>query len=299
MAGEPLPDLAVLVGCVVVQDDMNGLARRDVALERVEEADELLMPVTLHVPSRHRAVEDVERSEECGRAVALVVVCHGRAASLLQRQAGLGSVERLDLRLLIDAEHHGVRGWCDIEADDVVKLLGEGRVVGELERAPAMRCEAMGLPNILHRRDGEPDRLGHRPRRPVGRLVRRRLQRHRHDGGRPVVGHRRPAGRAGLVAEKAGHALLHEPRLPAPDRRLRRARRRHDGLRTDAVSAEQHDPGAPDMFLRRVPVGDEGFEPLAVSLTKSDGYSCAHATELHARNSMGIPNRTHPSRSIH
>ena len=60
----------------------------------VEEADELLMPVALHVAADHGAVEDVEGGEQGRRAVALVVVGHGAGAAFLHRQAGLGAVER-------------------------------------------------------------------------------------------------------------------------------------------------------------------------------------------------------------
>ena len=50
-------------------------------------------------------VATFEGGEQRGRAVALVVVRHRCGAPLLQRQAGLGAVERLDLALLVDAEH--------------------------------------------------------------------------------------------------------------------------------------------------------------------------------------------------
>ena len=53
--------------------------------------------------------------------------------------------------------------------------------------------------------------------------------------------------------------------------------------RAEPVGARHYDLGAPDMFLGRVPVGDEGFEPLAVSLAKSDGYSCAHDPDCHTQ----------------
>jgi hypothetical protein len=43
---EPGADLGVLVGGVVVEDDVHDLACGDVALQRVEEADELLMAVS-------------------------------------------------------------------------------------------------------------------------------------------------------------------------------------------------------------------------------------------------------------
>ena len=42
------------------------------------------MPMALHVAADHRAIEDVERCEQSGRAVALIVVRHGRASATLQ-----------------------------------------------------------------------------------------------------------------------------------------------------------------------------------------------------------------------
>ena len=51
MAHDPGADFLVLVGGVVVENDVDALACRNVSLKGVEEADELLMPVALHVPS--------------------------------------------------------------------------------------------------------------------------------------------------------------------------------------------------------------------------------------------------------
>jgi hypothetical protein len=48
MALEPGTDLWVLVGGVVVEDDVNDLADRNLGLDGIEKADEFLMPVTLH-----------------------------------------------------------------------------------------------------------------------------------------------------------------------------------------------------------------------------------------------------------
>jgi hypothetical protein len=50
------------------------LAGRHGALDGIEEADELLMPVALHAASEHRAVDDIERGEECGDAIADIIV---------------------------------------------------------------------------------------------------------------------------------------------------------------------------------------------------------------------------------
>ena len=46
-----------------------------------------------------------------------------------------GSVERLDLRLLVDREHQRMLGRIDMEADDVLHLGGKLRVVRQLETA--------------------------------------------------------------------------------------------------------------------------------------------------------------------
>ena len=100
------------------------------------------------------AVEHVERGEQGGGAVALVVVGHRAGAAGLHRQARLGAVERLDLALLVDAQHQRLLGRVEVQPDDVGQLLGEARVVGELERshpvrlrpcASQMRCTVAGL----------------------------------------------------------------------------------------------------------------------------------------------------------
>ena len=110
---------------VVVDDGVDRLSGRDLRLDGVEEADELLMAVALHVAADDRAVEDVEGGEQRRRAVALVVVGHGPGAALLHRQAGLGAIERLDLALLVDREDDGMGGRIDIEPDDVAQLVDE------------------------------------------------------------------------------------------------------------------------------------------------------------------------------
>jgi hypothetical protein len=57
MASEPFPRSGMLVGGVVVQDRVDRLAGGDFALDGVEEADELLMPMALHVAADDGSVE--------------------------------------------------------------------------------------------------------------------------------------------------------------------------------------------------------------------------------------------------
>ena len=83
------------------------------------------MAVALHAAADHGAVEHVEGGEQGGRAVALVVVGHGAAATGLDRQPGLGAVERLDLAFLVDRQHDRMGRRIEIEADDIDELGGE------------------------------------------------------------------------------------------------------------------------------------------------------------------------------
>src|SRR5438552_3731326 len=104
------------------------------------------------------------------------VMGHRPTAPFLQRQAGLGAVKRLDLRFLVERQHYGMSRRIHVEADDVSKLLGKPRVIGQLELADPMRLKTVLAPDALHGRDADADLLGHRRRRPMGPLAGRLLQ---------------------------------------------------------------------------------------------------------------------------
>jgi len=64
MVSQPGPHFELLVSGVVVEDDVNVSFRRQLPVDGVEEPDELLMPVALHVAPDHRAIEDVQGGEQ-------------------------------------------------------------------------------------------------------------------------------------------------------------------------------------------------------------------------------------------
>ena len=97
------------------------------------------MPVALHASAEHGAVENVEGSEQRRCSMVFVVMGHGATLSGLERQAGLGAVERLDLRYFVDGQHDRVGRRVHVEADDVAQLGGELGVVGALEGADTCR----------------------------------------------------------------------------------------------------------------------------------------------------------------
>src|ERR1700737_2164795 len=168
MPGQPLAHLRIVLGRIVVDDGGDHFSPRDLPLDRVEEADELLMAMALHVAADDGAVKDVEGCEQRGGAVTFVVVCHRSGTARLHRQTRLSAVERLDLALLVDREDDRMGGRIDVEADDVFEFLGELRVVRQLERADAMRRELVGLEDTLHRAQAHPCGLRQHPAGPVG-----------------------------------------------------------------------------------------------------------------------------------
>jgi hypothetical protein len=90
------------------------LPGRHRALDGVEEADELLMPVAPHALADHRAGKDIECGEQGGGAVPLIVEGHRAGLALLQRQARLGAIKRLTLALLVDRQDETVRRRIDV-----------------------------------------------------------------------------------------------------------------------------------------------------------------------------------------
>ena len=120
--GEPVSDQRCFMGAVVIHDDVHVEPTRNVRLNQIEEFPKLRGPVPLMKLRDHFTGLRVERGEQRRRAVAFVVVRPALNLSRLQRQERLGPIERLNLRLLIDAKHRRVRGWVQIEADDVAYL---------------------------------------------------------------------------------------------------------------------------------------------------------------------------------
>ena len=87
---QPGHDFGVLVGGIVVENDMDHLAGRHPRLDGIEKADELLMAVSLHTLPDDLAFEHVESGKQGRGAVALIVVGERAAAPGLHRQIPAG-----------------------------------------------------------------------------------------------------------------------------------------------------------------------------------------------------------------
>jgi len=294
VAIEPGPDVRMLMSGVVVEDDVDGLVCGDLSVDHIQEADELLVPVAVHIAPDNRPVEDVQGGKERRGSVALVVVGHGAETPLLHGQARLGTVQRLDLAFLIDGQDDSVSGRIDVKPDHIAQLADEVRIVRELELPIAVRLQAMGTPDAADRAFTDAGRSSHHRRRPVGRLNGRVRQRQRHN----ALGYFRAQGRnprrARSVTEKAIDAFCREPLLPAPNAGLRLARPAHDLMRSNAVRAQKDDRRPPHMFLGSAAVPDHFFKTNAIAGADCNQNTGAHPPDSQMRSTLGIPKRTLP-----
>ena len=295
MIGEPFVDLGMLVGGIVVGDGVDDLSGWDGAFDSIEKLDVFLVGVGLHAAAEDGSVEDVEGGEQRGRAVTLIIMCHGSALAWLERQSGLGAVQRLDLGLFVDGDDDGMGGRVHVEADDVFDLGGKGRIVGFLEGADAMGLEAMSQPEAVYGRLADADKFGHHAGRPMGDFAWRLSARQCQDLGDRLGRKGRFARLASFVAQQPIHALLGEALLPAPHvRPAQAAATRHlqDG---QSLRRQKNDPSPQNMLLRAVAVADNGGQAPTIVGLKQDAHSLCHAPRIAWITALVNP----PIKSVH
>ncbi len=78
------------------------------------------------MPDQDLAGGHFQSGEEGGGAVSLVgMPITDQRPSVGQPQIALGAFERLDMRLLVDRDHHRIRQWRQIKGDDLGRLGGK------------------------------------------------------------------------------------------------------------------------------------------------------------------------------
>jgi hypothetical protein len=139
--------LGVFVRSIVVQDQMHIKPGQRVGINLLEEPNELLLPMTRHAVPDDDAIEHCQGCKQRGGTVALVVVRHGSAAALLQREAWLGAVEGLELAFHFSTQDQGFVPGIDVQADDIVEPLNKMLIPADLEGFDQMRLEVVPFPS--------------------------------------------------------------------------------------------------------------------------------------------------------
>ena len=132
---------------VVVHDQMHAETGRHIGVDGAQKLEKLGAAMATVQFTDHFAGGDIERGEQGRRAMAHVVMGAPLRKTWRERQYGLGTIQRLNLTLLIDTQNHRPDRWLQIQAHDVAHLLDKQRISGEFESFLALRLESKGPPN--------------------------------------------------------------------------------------------------------------------------------------------------------
>ena len=88
MLSQPALHSLMLVGCVVVADQVDLLVGRYCLIDHAQELQPLLVAVFLLTQAEDLAVGDIQRRKQGGRAVAFEIMRQGFAAALLEGKPG-------------------------------------------------------------------------------------------------------------------------------------------------------------------------------------------------------------------
>ncbi len=221
MPSHPRFDSWMLVSPVIVHDQMQIKSGRRLGVDLLEESDKLLMPVARHAIADDLAIEHAQCGEQSGRAIALVIVRHRSAPPLLDWQARLGSIKRLDLAFLIDTKHQGFVGWIEIEADNIGELFNEVLVSADLESLDEVRLEIVLLPNALNAHRADALCFSHTPHAPMSLSRWLGMQGRFNDCADLTLRDAGDATGARRVLFKSGYSQSQEPLSPQLDSRSR------------------------------------------------------------------------------
>jgi len=213
---EPGFYLFVLMGGIIVADDMDVFSLGNIAADQVEKANPFLVAVLFHAGADNLTAEGIHSGEQRGCAIALVIMSHRLATTLLQRKPRLSPVQSLNLTFLIAGEDQRVLWRVEIETDDVFEFFLKLFVVGKFETGHPMGLESVRRPDTSYAGCTDSRGFRHGSPAPVGASHRGILERHLHNAGTDRCRNRRNAPRSGLIFENArkptlAYRCLHRP----------------------------------------------------------------------------------------
>src|SRR5665213_524711 len=90
---QPLLYVGMLMGRIVVHDQVQIQLGWRLLVDQFEKLDPLLMPVPLHACPNYLSLSDLQRGEQCCRAIAFVVVGHRATSPFMDRKTFLCAIQ--------------------------------------------------------------------------------------------------------------------------------------------------------------------------------------------------------------
>src|SRR5215471_9157936 len=137
------------MGSVVIRDEVDFLAARCDFVDHPEKFQPFLVAVSIVAHTDDGAIQRVHGCKQRRCSVLFVVVSHGSASSLLDRQARLCAVQGLDLAFLLGTKHHGMLRRVEIKSHDSLQLFRQVRIVADFEGGQVW-LQAMFVPDAAY-----------------------------------------------------------------------------------------------------------------------------------------------------
>src|SRR5580698_7935329 len=166
MTRQPAFNDRMLMGGVIIQDDVDALAQRNLAVDLLEKFQPLAVGVFLSGVSDDFALQVIQRGKEGDGAVAIVIVGLRADMPSAQRQTRLTALQRLDLALLVTTEHHCLLWRIEVKTDDIPKLRLKIRIAGKLKDTRQVWLDFVLTPDSLHGCLGDTQLASHRAASP-------------------------------------------------------------------------------------------------------------------------------------
>ena len=136
-----------LVGIEIVQDHMD-LPAGMLGNHAVHEIQELDATAALIMAGLDQASGNIERGKQGRGPVTFVGMAEsGHGFAIGQLQPALGALQSLDVRLLVDRNHHRILGRLQVEPDNVGSLLRKRRIGADTPTAPPRQRDLMPAQN--------------------------------------------------------------------------------------------------------------------------------------------------------
>ena len=156
---------------VIIHDEMQIEFSGSGLFNGLQKSDKFLTPVSGQALPDDRAIKHVEGGKERRGPMPFVIMRHRAAASPLQRQARLRTIQCLDLTFFIHRQHQGPFGRLQVQPDNIPKLFDKPFVCGDFEGLHPMRLQPVVLPDALNGHMRQSRLLRQRARTPMGRSL--------------------------------------------------------------------------------------------------------------------------------
>src|SRR5882757_466009 len=147
---QPESYFGMLVSGIVIDDEMDRKISGHDLIDAFEEGKKLLMAMAWFAFGEYRPGGDVEGGKEGGRAMANIVMSDPFHVAQADRQHRLGTVQSLNLGLLIDRQDDSVIGRVQIKTHHISDLFHEEGITGQLEIPGPVRLDGERPEDSMH-----------------------------------------------------------------------------------------------------------------------------------------------------